>query len=141
MTGSTALRILSIGAAAMACALASNAFAAGAAKAVARDCFEGGQVSELTAFTDQAVFLRLRTGDYYRIDLANPVRQLRSPTAQVSVTAYGRKVCNANDLHVSVHFSGDMDLNLGVAKLTKLTDEDIAAAGPENLPGRRYRGD
>ena len=39
-----------------------------------------------------------------------------------------------------MHFSGDMGLNLGVAKLTKLSDEEIAAAGPDALPGRRYRG-
>jgi hypothetical protein len=132
------LSVVSIAAAAMACATAPSAFAAQTAP---RACFAGGDVSELTAFTDQAVFLRLRSGDIYRIDLANPVRQLRSPTAQVSVTSFGHKVCNANDLHVSVHFSGDMSLNLGVAKLTRLTDDEIAAAGPENLPGRRYRGE
>ena len=137
MTGKAAFRVLSICAATLACAVTSTAFAAEAAP---RDCFDGGQVSELTAFTDQAVFLRLRTGDYYRVDLAHPTPQLHSPTAQLSVTAYGRKVCNANDLSVSVHFSGDMGLNLGVAKLTKLSNEEVAAAGPENLPGRRYRG-
>jgi hypothetical protein len=137
MTAGTVFRAASIGAATLACALASAAFAAETAP---RDCFNGGEVSELTAVTDQAVFLQLRTGDYYRIDLAKPVKQMRSPTAQLSLTSYGRKVCNANDLSVYVHFSGDMGLNLGVAKLTKLSAEEVATAGPENLPGRRYRG-
>lgn len=129
-------RTLTTGAA-LACALG----AAGVANAAARECFTGAQVSELTAFTDQAVFLRLRSGDIYRIDLTRPMPQLRSPTAQMSVTSYGQKVCDANDLGLYVHFSGDMGLRPGVAKLTKLTADEIAAAGPENLPGRRYRGD
>jgi hypothetical protein len=137
MTGKTAFRALSICAATLTCALTTTAFAT---EVGSRECFVGGQVSELTAVTDRAVFLRLRTGDYYRIDLANPVRQLHSPTAQLSVTSYGRTVCNANDLSIRVHFSGDMGLTLGVAKLTKLSAEEVAAAGPENLPGRRYRG-
>jgi hypothetical protein len=130
-------RVLSVWAATLACAMSTTVVAAEAAP---RDCFSGGEVGELTAVTDQAVFLRLRTGDYYRVDLARPVPQMRSPTAQLSVTSYGSRVCNANDLSVSVHFSGDMGLTLGVARLTKLSDQEIAAFGPEALPGRRYHG-
>lgn len=137
MTGKTAFRALSICAATLACALTSTAFAADAAP---RDCFEGTQVVDWAAVGDQAVFLKTQKSDFYRIDLANPIRQLHSPAARLTVTSNTKTVCNANDLSVDLFLSSSMNMPLGVAKLTKLSAEEVAAAGPENLPGRRYRG-
>lgn len=137
MPGKNALRALSICGAALACALASTAFAAEAAP---RDCFDGSQVVDWTAVGDQTVFLKTQTSDYYRVDLANPIRQLHSPSARLTVTSNARTVCGANDLSVDLFLTSSMNMPLGVAKLTKLSDEEVAAAGPENLPGRRYRG-
>jgi hypothetical protein len=137
MTARIALPALSICAVALTCALTSTAFAAEAAP---RDCFDGTRVVDWTAVGDQTVFLKTQTSDYYRIDLARPIRQLHSPAARLTVTSNARTVCGPNDLSVDLFLTSSMNMPLGVAKLTKLSTEDVAAAGPENLPGRRYRG-
>lgn len=136
MTGKTASRTLSICAATLACALASTAFAAEAAP---RDCFDGTRVVDWTTSGDQTIFLRTQS-DYYRLDLANPIRQLRSPASRLTVTSNARTVCSAKDLNVDLFLTSTLNMPLSVSKLTKLSAEEIAAAGPENLPGRRYRG-
>lgn len=137
MTGKTAFRALSICAATLACALASTAFAA---EATPRDCFDGTRVVDWTTAGDQTVFLKTQSSDYYRLDLANPIRQLHSPAARLTVTSNARTVCSAKDLSVDLFLTSSLNTPLGVSRLTKLSAEEIAAAGPENLPGRRYRG-
>ncbi len=113
-------------------ALSAPAFAA----EISRDnCFEGAQVADWVVAGDNAIFLQTRTQDYYRIDLASKVR-LRAPSSQVVITSNNKTVCTGADLHVSQSRYG----TLGVSKITKLSDEEVAAAGLAALPGRRYRG-
>jgi hypothetical protein len=114
-------------------AASAPAFAAGLSR---ENCFEGAQVADWVVAGDNAIFLQTRTQDYYRIDLASKVR-LRTPGSQVVITSNNKTVCTGADLHVVQSTLG----TLGVAKITKLTDDEIAAAGLRALPGRHYRGD
>lgn len=100
------------------------------------NCFEGSQVADWVVAGDNAIFLQTRTQDYYRIDLASKVR-LRAPSSHVVITSNNKTVCSGADLNVSQTRYG----TLGVSKITKLSDEEVAAAGVRALPGRRYRGD
>ncbi len=132
MTDKTAFRALSICTATLACALTTTAFAAD----ISRDnCFEGAQVANWVVAGDNAIFVQTQTQDYYRIDLASKVR-LRAPSSQVVVTSNNKTVCTGADLNVSQSRYG----TLGVSKITKLSNEEVAAAGVKALPGRRYRG-
>ncbi len=99
------------------------------------NCFEGSQVADWVVAGDNAIFVQTRTQDYYRIDLASKVR-LRAPSSQVVITSNNKTVCNGADLRVSQSRYG----TLGVSKITKLSNEEVTAAGLQALPGRRYRG-
>jgi hypothetical protein len=136
MTGKTALRALSM-CAALSCAAATGAIAA---EPVARDCFVGAQVADWVAVDDQTVLLKTQQSDFYRIDLVRPIRQLHSPAARLTVGSKSRTVCEAGDLDLDLFLTSSMNMSLGVSKLTRLSAEEVAATGTENLPGRRYRG-
>jgi hypothetical protein len=137
MTGKAALRALSI-AAALACVATTNAFAAEPAH---RDCFVSAQVADWVAVDDQTVLLKTQTSDFYRLDLARPISQLHSPAAQLTVGSRSRTVCAAADLNLNLFLTASMNMPLRVSKLTKLSADEVAAAGSANLPGRRYRGE
>lgn len=103
---------------------------------ISRDaCFEGAQVADWVVAGDNAIFLRTRTQDYYRIDLAGKAR-LRSPGANVVVTSNSKTVCTGADISVVQSRLGP----LGVSNIVKLSDEEVSAAGLQALPGRHYRG-
>lgn len=99
------------------------------------NCFEGAQVASWVVAGNDAIFLRTTTEDFYRIDLAGKV-PLRAPASQVTVTSNSKTVCTGADIRVMQTRYGP----LGVSKITKLTDDEVAAAGVQALPGRRYRG-
>ncbi|KQZ06481.1 hypothetical protein ASD21_02280 [Caulobacter sp. Root1455] len=139
MTGKTTLRALSIGAASLACALTSAAFAA--EPSAARDCFEGTKVADWVAIDDHTILLKTQQSDFYRIDLARPIRQLNSPAARLNVGSKNRMVCAAADLNVNLFLTASMNMPLGVSKVTRMSAEEVATAGSANLPGRRYRGE
>lgn len=128
--------ISKIAAGLLATALVAGSAPAFAAELSRENCFEGAQVADWVVAGDNAIFVQTRTQDYYRIDLASKVR-LRAPSSQVVVTSNNKTVCNGADLHVTQSRYG----TLGVSKITKLSDDEIAAAGLQALPGRRYRGD
>jgi hypothetical protein len=117
-------------------ALLATSAPAFAAQASRDSCFEGSQVADWVVAGDNAIFLQTRTNDYYRIDLTGKVR-LRSPGSNVVVTSNSKTVCNGADIRVVQSRLGP----LGVSKITKLSNEEVAAAGLASLPGRRYRGD
>lgn len=137
MSRKTAFNAASLCVASLAFTLTSTAFAAEAAP---RDCFDGTRVADWAAVGDQTIFLKTQSSDYYRIDLARPIRQLHSPAARLTVGSNSRTVCSAKDLNLDLFLTATMNMPLGAAKLTKLSNEEVAAVGPENLPGRRYRG-
>ncbi len=124
-----------LGAGALTAALLVAAAPAFAADLARENCFEGAQVADWVVAGDNAIFLRTTTQDIYRIDLAGKV-PLRAPASQVVVTSNMKTVCSGADLKVYQSRYGP----LGVSGITKLTDQEIADAGVQALPGRRYRG-
>jgi hypothetical protein len=133
MISKTAFQVLSLCAATLACS------AAMAAETAPRTCFDSAQVNDWTVADDQTVFLQTRSSDYYRVDLATPVRQLKSHSARLTFSSKTNQICGVRDLGLRLALSPNLRVPLGASKITKLSAEEIAAVGLENLPGRRYR--
>lgn len=104
----------------------------------ARDCFDSDRVNDWSAAGDQAVYLRVNASDFYRVDLPTPVQQLRRKAPNLIVGSRDGRVCQPIDLDLGLAVSG-MVLPLGVSKIQRLSAEDVALIGAENLPGRHYR--
>lgn len=119
--------------------LAAAAMASTAASAE-RACFDAGQVRNWVSAGDQAVYLQVNTADYYRVDLPTPVRQLDSRSTNLVVGSSGSRVCDAGDLRMTLFLTPSFNVPLGATRISRLSSEEVTALGPENLPGRRYRG-
>jgi|GEM_PF-2060038 len=114
------------------------ATAASAEPRPARECFDSDRVNDWSAAGDQAVYLRVNVADYYRVDLPTPVRELRKRAPNLIIESRDGRVCQPIDLDLGLSVSG-MVLPLGVSKIQRLSAEDVALIGAENLPGRHYR--
>jgi hypothetical protein len=113
---------------------------AAAAERTPRTCFDTAQVRDWTSDGDRVVFLQVRTSEYYRVDLASSIPQLRSFSGPLVVSSNSDRVCNAGDLGLTLSLSPTLRLPLGATRVTRLSADEIAAIGSENLPGRRHRG-
>ncbi len=120
-------------------ALGALALLATPALAEDRDCFDSRQVNDWAAMGDQTLLLRVRTSDYYRIDLSRPVKHIRSPSAKLALVSREGRICHAGDLDPRILFGPQFTLGLPVAGLHRLTEAEQAAIGETNLPGRHFR--
>lgn len=118
------------------------ALAAGSAAMAStpRACFASNEVRDWRPADARTLYLRVRTTDYYRVDLTAPIKLLRSPTASLMVGSRTLQVCDAADLDLDLTLSSTQRLPLGASGLSRLSAEEIAAIGQENLPGRLQRG-
>ena len=119
-----------------------GALMAAAAPAVAQDraCFNSREVRNWSAVGDQTLLLRVRTSEYYRIDLSRPVKHIRSPAALLALVSREQtQICHAGDLDPRIMLGPQFSLGLPVAGLHRLTQAEQAAMGETNLPGRHYR--
>lgn len=121
-------------------AIAALMAAAAPALAEGRACFSSREVKNWSAVGDQTLLLRVRTSEYYRIDLSRPVKHIRSPAALLAlVSREQRQICNAGDLDPHIMLGPQFSLGLPIAGLHRLTEAEQAAMGETNLPGRHYR--
>jgi len=136
MTRMSVVHTVILSAVALGGALAASV--ANAEPRTARQCFDSDRVNDWSAAGDQAVYLRVNTADYYRVDLPTPVQQLRRRAPNLIIGSRDGRVCQPMDLDLGLSVSG-MVLPLGVSKIQRLSAADVAVIGVENLPGRHYR--
>jgi len=113
---------------------AQEAAAAPAAKP-ARTCFYLSDWHGWTSPDRDTLYLKVRSKDVYRLDLAHGSSQLQWPGSHlVSVVRGSDRICSPIDLDLSVSDGYSMSIPIRAKTITKMTPEEIAAIPKKYRP-------
>ncbi len=100
-----------------------------------RSCFSLSDWSGWTAPNDKLMYLKVRSKDVYRLDLAYGSSQLTWPGSHLITVVRGSdQICTPLDLDLRVSDGFGIAIPIRAQTITKLTPEEIAALPKKDRP-------